>query len=168
MQRLLVLADTHVAGAASRPVPDEVWDVARTVDLILHAGDVTSRWLLDELGRVAPVRAVLGNNDLELRTVLPEVVQLEVEGLPVAMVHDAGPTQGRAARLRRRFPDAAVVVYGHSHVPDDSAGIDVQRMFNPGSCTQRRRQPHPTYGLLEIDRGRLVDHRVVTLRPPAN
>ncbi len=168
MKRLLVLADTHVAHPGSRPVPDEVWAVARTADLILHAGDVTSQWLLDELSGVAPVVAVLGNNDLELRHVLPEAVDLEVEGLPIAMLHDSGPTEGRPARLHRRFPDAGVVVYGHSHVPDDSDGVGGQRLFNPGSCTQRRRQPHATYGLLGIRGGRLVEHRVVTLRPPAN
>ena len=168
MTRVLVLADTHVAHPGSRPVPDQVWAVARTADLILHAGDVTSRWLLHQLRGVAPVEAVLGNNDVELRDDLPHSVEIDVDGLPVAMVHDSGPTKGRPARLHRRFPDAAVVVYGHSHVPDDSDGVDGQRLFNPGSCTQRRRQPHATYGLLEVEAGRLVDHRIVTLRPPAH
>jgi predicted phosphodiesterase len=76
------------------------------------------------------------------------------------MVHDSGPTSGRAARLRRRFPDADLVVFGHSHIPWDQAA-DGQRIFNPGSPTDRRRQPHGTLGVLDIDGGRLVAAAVV-------
>ena len=160
--RALVLADTHVRGEVSA-VPSVVWDMADEVDVILHAGDVTGDELLDRLEAHAPVHAVLGNNDRELRRPLPEVVELDLDGVAVAMIHDSGPTKGRPRRMRRRFPDAALVVYGHSHLPDDSEGVDGQRLFNPGSCTQRRRAPTRTYGILEVDAGTLVRHAVVDI-----
>ena len=77
------------------------------------------------------------------------------------MIHDAGSRAGRPARMRRRFPDAALVVYGHSHLPDDSEGVDGQRLFNPGSPTERRRTPRRTYGLLDLVDGRIRGHRIV-------
>jgi putative phosphoesterase len=118
--------------------------------------------VLDELQTFAPVRAVLGNNDgadVVARGVT-EAVRLEFDGLRVAMIHDAGPAAGRAARMRRRFPDADLVVFGHSHIPLDLTA-DGLRLFNPGSPTDRRRQPHGTIGLLEILDGRLAQARIV-------
>jgi predicted phosphodiesterase len=81
------------------------------------------------------------------------------------MVHDSGARKGRPARMRRWFPDADVVVFGHSHEPIDDEGVDGQRLFNPGSPTQRRRQPHRSMGVLELGGGRILDHRIVTLDP---
>lgn len=159
----LVLADTHVRPDRRRALPDEVWAAARAADVILHAGDVLTFELLDDLAALAPTHAVLGNNDATLRDVLPEVLELELAGVAVAMVHDAGPRRGRPARLHRRFPAADVVVYGHSHLPEDEPGVDGQRLFNPGSPTERRRAPHRTYGLLELADGRVVDRRIVPL-----
>jgi putative phosphoesterase len=128
---------------------------------VLHAGDVTSRGLLDELGRHAPVEAVLGNNDDASLRDLPERLALELDGVRVAMVHDSGARQGREGRMRRWFPDADLVVFGHSHDPVDAEGHDGQRLFNPGSPTQRRRQPQPSFGLLELADGRLPRHEIV-------
>jgi hypothetical protein len=108
---------------------------------------------------------VLGNNDHLLVGSLPESVELELAGVRVAMVHDSGAREGREARLRRRFPDAAIVVYGHSHLPEDRVGVDRQRLFNPGSPTQRRRAPHRTYGRLTLAGGRIRRHEVVGLPP---
>ena len=158
---ILVLADTHVRVDRRRDLPAEVWDAADRAHLILHAGDVVAASLLDDLASRAPLRAVLGNNDAGLEARLPEQDEVEVEGVRIALVHDSGPSKGRAARLRRRFPDADVVVFGHSHQPLDEEGVDGQRLFNPGSCTERRRAPSRTYGWLEIEDGDLREHRIV-------
>ncbi|MBL8774547.1 MAG: metallophosphoesterase family protein [Acidimicrobiales bacterium] len=163
---ILVLTDTHVRADRRRDLPAEVWDAADRAHLILHAGDVVAASLLDDLAARAPLRAVLGNNDDGLEARLPEQDEVEVEGVRIALVHDSGPTKGRAARLHRRFPDADVVVFGHSHQPLDEEGVDGQRLFNPGSCTERRRAPHRTYGLLHVDDGRITDHLIRTLPGP--
>lgn len=156
----LVLADTHVRPGGSRTLPEEVWDAARDADVILHAGDVMAASLLDQLAEHAPVHAVLGNNDVTLQERLPETLELELGGVRVAMIHDSGQRTGRAARMRRRFPEAEIVVYGHSHLPDDSEGVDGQRLFNPGSCTERRRAPHRTYGVLVLEQGVIRERRI--------
>jgi putative phosphoesterase len=161
----LVLADTHMQPGTARVLPDDVRRVAGTVDAILHAGDVVTRHLLDDLAELAPVHAVLGNNDHSLVGVLPETLQVELGGVTVAMIHDSGPAAGRAGRMRRLFPSADVVVYGHSHIPLDETGTDGQRLFNPGSCTERRRAPAHTYGLLDLVDGVVRSHRIVAIRP---
>jgi putative phosphoesterase len=134
--------------------------------VILHAGDVVTRELLDELASYAPVHAVLGNNDHSLAGVLPETLEVDLDGVRVAMIHDSGARKGRPARLRRRFPNADVVVYGHSHLPDDSLGVDGQRLFNPGSPTERRRAPTRSFGILGASNGRLRRHEIVALEAP--
>lgn len=162
--RVAVLADTHLR-PGGRGLPPAVGDQLATADVILHAGDVTGAHLLDELAAVAPTHAVLGNNDHDLRRRLPERLEVELAGVRVAMIHDSGLRTGREARLRRWFPEADLVVFGHSHEPHDAPGLDGQWLFNPGSPTQRRRQPRPTMGLLVLDRGRVVDHRIVVVDP---
>jgi len=158
---VVVLADTHVMVGGSRELPDSVYLALDSADVILHAGDVLARGLLDELASYAPVHAVLGNNDdAELAASLPEVVELDLDGVALAMVHDSGPTAGRPRRMHRRFPDAQIVIYGHSHAPFDGEGVDGQILFNPGSPTQRRRQPLPTFGRLSIEAGR-IEHRTI-------
>jgi putative phosphoesterase len=158
--RLAVLSDTHAPRYWKR-CPDTVARALEGVDAILHAGDVCTAATLDELAAFAPVHAVLGNNDGPDVAAwgAPEILELELAGLPVAMIHDSGPATGRAARLRRRFPSAALVVFGHSHIPWDQT-VDGQRAFNPGSPTDRRRQPHGTMGELMIEDGRLVSARI--------
>ncbi|HEV7760608.1 MAG TPA: metallophosphoesterase family protein, partial [Acidimicrobiales bacterium] len=126
-----------------------------------HAGDVLTQHLLDALGRRAPVHAVLGNNDRELVGRLPDRLDLELGGVRVGMVHDSGARAGREARLRRWFPRAQLVVFGHSHEPVDAEGLDGQRLFNPGSAVQRRRQPHRTVGLLELADGLVTAHHIL-------
>lgn len=154
--KVAVLSDTH-APRFWKVCPPSVAAVLEHVDLILHAGDVCRATVLDELSAWAPVRAVLGNNDgADVRDWgAPETLQLQLEGLSVAMIHDSGPAKGRTNRLRQRFPDARLVVFGHSHIPFDETS-DGQRIFNPGSPTDKRRQPRPTMGLLEISDGTLV------------
>jgi putative phosphoesterase len=154
------LADTHVRHGTNRSLPDSVYDALIGCDVVLHAGDVLSRELLEELASYAPVYAVLGNNDRELVDVLPETCRVTLDGVDVAMVHDPGARTGRAARLQRRFPDADVVVFGHTHEPCAQIGVGGQLLFNPGSPTQRRRQPFHTFGMLELRDGRVVSHRI--------
>ncbi len=158
--RVVVLADTH-APRRWKVCPPRVAAQLRRADLILHAGDVCTADVLDELAAYAPVRAVLGNNDGPDVAAwgAPAVLEFDLDGLPVAMIHDSGGAQGRLARLRRRFPGARLVVYGHSHIPLDQAGERL-RIFNPGSPTDRRRQPHGTVGVLRIEAGRLAEARI--------
>jgi hypothetical protein len=147
---VIALADTH-APRRWRSCPPRVTEHLRGADLILHAGDVCTAEVLAELAAYAPVRAVLGNNDGPDVAAwgAPETVELDLAGLRVAMIHDAGPAAGRPARLRRRFPRAGLVVFGHSHIPLDHAE-NGQRIWNPGSPTDRRRQPHGTIGILDV------------------
>ncbi len=156
---IAIISDTHLP-AGRRALPDTCLEQLARADLVLHAGDVLAAGVLDELSGFAPVHAVLGNNDAELVGVLPETRLLDVDGVRIGMVHDSGPTKGRAARLRRRFPEADVVVFGHSHIPWDQDGLDGQVLFNPGSPTERRGQPHCTLGTLDLDAGRVVSRRI--------
>jgi uncharacterized protein len=161
--RIAVLADTH-APRRWTGCPPAVARHLAGADLILHAGDVCTAAVLHELAAFAPVRAVLGNNDgPDVRAWgAPRSLVLDLDSLQVGMVHDAGPRAGRLRRLRRHFPAADLVVFGHSHIPldleDEELGL---RIFNPGSPTDRRRQPQGTIGLLQVDRGRLTAARIV-------
>ncbi len=163
MTDVVVLADTHIHRGSTRRLPHAVYAALQEADLVLHAGDVVTAAVLEELAGFAPTMAVLGNNDTELVGRLPEQRIFTVDGLRVAMVHDSGPRRGREARLRRRFSTADLVVFGHSHTPIDAVGLDGQRLFNPGSPTERRRQPVHTFGHLRIDAGKLVRHEIVFL-----
>jgi putative phosphoesterase len=134
----------------------------RGADLILHAGDVCTASVLAELAQYAPVVAVLGNNDGPdvAEWGAAESAELDLGGLRVAMVHDSGPAVGRMVRMRRKFPAADLVVFGHSHIPLDESAAGL-RIFNPGSPTDRRRQPHGTLGVLRIDSGCLAEASIV-------
>jgi uncharacterized protein len=155
------MADTH-APRRWKSCPPAVAAHLRRADLILHAGDVCTAAVLDELAGYAPVRAVLGNNDGPDVAAwgAPEADEFDLDGLPVAMLHDSGPATGRTRRMHRRFPGAGLVVFGHSHIPLDLAADGV-RVFNPGSPTDRRRQPHGTLGVLRVEAGRLVQASII-------
>ena len=161
MSRVIVLADTHIRRGGKRRLPDVVYRALERADLVLHAGDLVSGDVLDDLERFGPVHAVLGNNDVELDGALPLERSFDVESVRVAMVHDSGQRQGRAGRMRRRFPDADVVVFGHSHIPWNEKGVEGQLLFNPGSPTERRRQPRCTYGILELAGGAIRSASIV-------
>jgi len=166
--RIVVLADTHLRRGGRRRLPDEVYAELDRADAILHAGDIMVSDVVHELSGFAPTYAVLGNNDHDdLPSMLPETRVEELGGVRVGMIHDSGPRAGRERRMRRRFPDCPLVVYGHSHIPYDGEGVDGQRLFNPGSPTEKRRQPDHTYGILELDGGEVLRHeiRVVGLSP---
>ena len=159
--KVAVLSDTH-APRRWKSCPPAVAQHLRGAELILHAGDVCTAAVLDELSEYAPVRAVAGNNDG------PDVaawgaeptLEIDLAGLRVAMIHDSGQASGRLGRMRRAFPRADLVVFGHSHIPLDQAEPGL-RIFNPGSPTDRRRQLHGTIGLLRIEAGRLLKAEIV-------
>ena len=161
--RILVLSDTH-APRRWKSCPPAVAGWLRQADTILHAGDVCTADVLVELAQYAPVHAVLGNNDGPdvAEWGAPATLQLELAGLRVAMIHDSGPAAGRLRRMRAAFPAVELVVFGHSHIPFDESDGHL-RIFNPGSPTDRRRQPHGTLGVLDIADGRLTEARIVAV-----
>jgi uncharacterized protein len=146
-----VIADTHLPRGA-RALPAACVEHLGRADLILHAGDFTAASVLEEIEAIGPpVAAVHGNIDSEeLRRRLPVERTVQANGARVGMVHDAGPARGRLDRLRRRFPAADAVVFGHSHIPLHESDGSFQ-IFNPGSPTDRRRQPGHTMGLAEVE-----------------
>lgn len=161
--RVIALADTH-APRRWRSCPPRVARHLRQADVILHAGDVCTAAVLDELAQYAPVHAVCGNNDVPDVAAwgAAETAELDLDGLRVAMLHDSGQAAGRLRRMRRRFPRADLVVFGHSHIPMDHEE-NGQRIFNPGSPTDRRRQPRGTLGLLDIADGRLIRAQIAAV-----
>jgi putative phosphoesterase len=169
--RMLVISDTHVP-ARARDLPAEVWRAVDAADLVVHAGDWVDVGLLDTLAaRSAVLLGVYGNNDgPDLRARLPEVAWLTVQGLRLAVVHETGPATGREERCAARFPGVDVLVFGHSHIPWDSVGPGGLRLLNPGSPTDRRRQPTGTYLTASIEDGVLAGvelHPVPRVSGPA-
>jgi putative phosphoesterase len=156
--RLLLIADTHVPQRA-KDLPAEVWAAVEEADLVVHAGDWVDVRLLDELeARSRQLVAVHGNNDHgELRRRLPEVATIEVEGLRLGVVHETGQSAGREQRMAAAYPDLDVLVFGHSHIPWDTTTATGLRLLNPGSPTDRRRQPHCTYQTATARDGALHD-----------
>ncbi|MDO3395257.1 metallophosphoesterase [Nocardioides sp. SOB44] len=144
--RLLIIADTHLPKRA-KALPDEVWAAVEEADVVVHAGDWVDVALLDELEqRSRRLVAVHGNNDHGvLRERLPLVAEAEVEGLRLGVVHETGDKQGRERRCDADYPHLDVLVFGHSHIPWDTTTPGGLRLLNPGSPTDRRRQPHCTY-----------------------
>lgn len=152
--RLALIADTHLP-RGTRRIPDRCLDALRAADLIVHAGDFSAPSILADLRELGPVAAVHGNVDSpELRRDLPETLSLELAGVTLGVIHDAGPAKGRLERLRARFPDADAVVFGHSHLPlhEEREGFQI---FNPGSPTERRRAPHRSMGEATVRDGRI-------------
>jgi uncharacterized protein len=151
---IAIVSDTHLPRGARRLPADCVERIA-AAELLVHAGDIATSAVLDELRAIGPpVAAVHGNVDSEeLCRRLPRARLIEAAKARLAVVHDAGPARGRLERLRRRFPDADAVIFGHSHVPLRERADDGFQIFNPGSPTDRRRQPRHTMGLARVDGG---------------
>lgn len=158
--KITVLADTHLKCDVTTALPAPALASMRTTDLILHAGDITSLAAFREFQAIRPTYAVLGNNDQELRALLQETLVIDIDGITIAMIHDAGARKGRAERLFRRFPTADIVIFGHSHVPCNEVGLNGQILLNPGSPTQRRAQPSHTIATLVINRGAIRSHEI--------
>jgi putative phosphoesterase len=162
---LLLITDTHLGVGQASILLDKLGALVDQADVIVHAGDITDISVIGALSKHAPVHAVLGNNDHGVK--LPERRVFDADGCEVAIVHDSGPSAGRASRLRRWFPTADVVVFGHSHLPsyetDVRADGHVQHQINPGSAIQRRRAPERTAAVVEIESGAVVAVRHVAL-----
>ena len=154
----LLLADTHVPRRA-RDLPAEVWAAVESADVVLHAGDWVSEDMLDRLAeRSRRLVACVGNNDGPgLRARLPLVAHADLDGVRVGVVHETGPAAGRERRCDAEQPDVDVLVFGHSHIPWDTTTPRGVRLLNPGSPTDRRRQPHATYLTLTLDAGEVRD-----------
>ena len=162
---IALISDTHLP-RGTRRIPDACVAHMRESDLVIHAGDIATREVLDEISHMSekPVAAVYGNVDSpELRNLLPESRLVDAGSARIAVVHDAGPRTGRLNRMRKRFPDARAVVFGHSHIPlHERDPRDGFQIFNPGSPTDRRRQPHHTMGMAYASGGE-VEFKVVRL-----
>jgi putative phosphoesterase len=150
-----VISDTHLPRGARR-LPDACVERLRRADLILHAGDFVTADVVHDLERIGPpLAAVHGNVDTaEVRELLPAVRTVDADGARIAIVHNGGPAAGRLERLRARFPEADAVVFGHSHIPlhEEREGFQI---FNPGSPTDKRRQPLFTMGTATAENGSL-------------
>ena len=148
--RLAIISDTHMP-KGGRSLPEGCIERLARADLIIHAGDLVALAVLRQLESYAPVVAVHGNVDEpEVRRALPETIEIDAAGATLAVIHDAGPAKGRITRLRRRFPGADAVIFGHSHIPLHETAEDGFQIFNPGSPTERRRSPHRTMGTATI------------------
>jgi putative phosphoesterase len=159
--RIVALADTHLRKRA-KDLPAEVWAAVEAADVVLHAGDWVDVALLDALeARAARLIGVYGNNDgPALRARLPLVARATLGGVRFAVVHETGDRTGRERRCAAAYPDTDVLVFGHSHIPWDTTAATGLRLLNPGSPTDRRRQPDRTYLSIDADGGAL---REVTL-----
>ncbi|RSS52890.1 metallophosphoesterase [Streptomyces sp. WAC07061] len=165
---LLLMSDTHVP-ARARALPAELLERVPRADVVIHAGDWTDTATLDLLEeRAGRLLAVYGNNDGPgLRARLPEVAYAELGGVRFAVVHETGPARGREQRCAVRFPEVDVLVFGHSHIPWDTSAGGRLRLLNPGSPTDRRRQPYCTYMTARAADGQLTEVRLHRLpRPP--
>ena len=162
--KLLLIADTHVPKRA-RTLPAEVWDEVAVADIVIHAGDWVDVALLDELQcRAKRLVGCWGNNDgADLRARLPERADVSIAGVRFTVVHETGAAAGRDARMSRLYPDTDVLVFGHSHIPWDTTTATGLRLLNPGSPTDRRRQPHCTYLTAAVADGRLTEVTLHTL-----
>ncbi|MEU3765745.1 metallophosphoesterase [Amycolatopsis keratiniphila] len=156
--RLLLIADTHLPLRA-KALPDQVWREVDAADVVVHAGDWVEVALLDELeARSERLIGVYGNNDgADLRARLPEIARADLDGVRLAVIHETGGKQGRERRCDEQFPDTDVLVFGHSHIPWDTVTPNGLRLLNPGSPTDRRRQPFCTYQTAEVRDGELRD-----------
>ncbi|MDQ1513461.1 MAG: uncharacterized protein QOC59_1303 [Microbacteriaceae bacterium] len=154
--RLLVLADTHVPKRA-KALPAPVLAELGRCDVVVHAGDWVDEATLDLLLQRAPrLLGCAGNNDgPALHRRLPDVARAEIEGVRLGVVHETGPSAGREQRMDEAFPDLDLLVFGHSHIPWDTTTPRGLRLLNPGSPTDRRRQPFRTYLTVVLDEGRI-------------
>lgn len=162
--RLVLTTDTHVPKRA-RDLPPNLWTAIDAADVVIHAGDWVDAGMLDALeSRSRRLIACYGNNDgPALRARLPEIARADLDGVRLAVIHETGDAKGRDERCAAAFPDTDVLVFGHSHIPWDTTAPGGLRLLNPGSPTDRRRQPHCTYMTATISGGRISDvvlHRV--------
>ena len=164
MTELLLMSDTHLPKRA-KDLPPELWSAVDAADVVFHAGDWVDLETFDRLeARSARLIACWGNNDgPDLRARMPEVARAQIGGLRFAVVHETGAATGRERRMDEAFDDVDVLVFGHSHIPWDTITPHGMRLLNPGSPTDRRRQPHCTYLNATVTDGelsRVTLHRI--------
>jgi len=154
--RLVLISDTHLPHRG-HDLPEPVWSAIEAADAVMHAGDWVSVELLDVLeARAARVIGCWGNNDgPALRARLPECAEVTLAGVRFTLTHETGAAAGREARMAKAYPDTDVLVFGHSHIPWDTSAPNGLRLLNPGSPTDRRRQPHHTYMTASLGDGSL-------------
>jgi putative phosphoesterase len=159
--RLLITGDTHMPKGA-RELPGELLEAVGGCQLIVHTGDFSGASMLELFRGLGPdLLAVAGNvEDAVVRSELPETLELEAGGVRLGLIHDAGPAKGRLARMRRRFPGCVAVLFGHSHIPLLESDRDGFQIFNPGSPTERRRQPRHSFGIAETGDGNIAFEHV--------
>ena len=159
---IAIISDTHLP-RGSRALPGACVQRLKAADLIIHAGDFSRLEVLEELRAFGPVVGVHGNtDDALLRAALPEAALVPVGDRRLAVIHDAGSAQARLRRLRARFPGADAVIFGHSHIPLHERAPDGFQIFNPGSPTDRRRQPRHTMGVCH-PRGDQLEFELIDL-----
>lgn len=156
--KVTVLSDTHIPKKA-KDLPAAAYKVLQQSDAIIHAGDVVVQEFLDRLKEIAPVYAVRGNNDHGVE--LPEQLELKLEGVDICVIHDSGDRKGREKRMRKLFPEAKIVIFGHSHIPVNDS-YDGMLLFNPGSPTDKRRQAKASIGMLQLNNG-LFEAKIIEL-----
>ncbi|GIF01476.1 metallophosphoesterase family protein [Paractinoplanes rishiriensis] len=164
--RLVLTSDTHLPKRA-RDLPAPLWSAIDEADVVIHAGDWVDAAALDALtARSARLIACYGNNDgPELRARLPEVAHANLDGLRLAVIHETGQSTGRTERCAARFPDVDLLVFGHSHIPWDTTAATGLRLLNPGSPTDRRRQPFATFMTATVGAGTLTNVELHQLPP---
>ncbi len=144
-----VISDTHIP--QFKKLPEAIWEHFTGVELIIHAGDLSVLSVIDELETIAPVVAVQGNvEEEEVILKLPIKREVVVGHCRIGIVHILGDSHNRVRVARQEFPSADCVVFGHSHIPWNEE-YNGQLLFNPGSATDRRRQPRCSIGLLHVD-----------------
>jgi uncharacterized protein len=156
--QIAVLADTHIPKRA-KSLPPMALTLLDQADVIIHAGDILTADFLEYLESIAPIYAVLGNNDVGLS--LPEQLEFKIEQTKFALIHDSGAKLGRPGRMKKLFPQADIVIFGHSHVPVNEQYGDLL-LFNPGSATDRRRQPRCMMGMIEVSKQK-INARIIPL-----
>lgn len=164
--RLLLLADTHLPKRA-RALPGQVWDAVASADVVIHAGDWVEAELFDLMdAKSTQLIACWGNNDgAEVRARMPERADVTLDGVRITVVHETGAAVGREKRMAAAYPDTDVLVFGHSHIPWDTVADNGLRLLNPGSPTDRRRQPFCTFMTATITRSQLRDVELHRLPP---
>ncbi|MDV8020414.1 metallophosphoesterase [Rhodococcus sp. IEGM 1330] len=164
--KLLLIADTHIPQRA-RDLPAEVWSAVYDADVVIHAGDWVNQAAFEELSqRSRRLVACWGNNDgEELRALMPERADVELGGVRFTVIHETGAATGRERRMAAAYPETEVLVFGHSHIPWDTVADNGLRLLNPGSPTDRRRQPFCTYMTVTAEDGALTDVKLHRITP---
>ena len=144
-----VISDTHVP-AVVKALPPVIFDIFRDVKLILHAGDLVERSVLEALKTIAPVEVVAGNMDTkEIRQTLPAKKIIEIRRFRVGLIHGQGELEGQMERIRKEFDSVDLIVFGHSHTPFWGRVGDML-FLNPGSPTDKRWAPYNSVAILEV------------------